>query len=106
MTTVVLYGGVGKFTGTREYQWVSPEVGDTHKFILFMAQESEMSLEAEAMKEMEKFGFAEIRLGAGKPIHVEVLNQPQMQAFQRHYEGALAEGSSIVWYPNAPDGAA
>ena len=51
------------------------------------------------MRELASFGFTELQVGQGKPIAVEVLKEPQMQAFQKHYEGALAEGSSIVWYP-------
>jgi hypothetical protein len=40
-----------------------------------------------------------LELMEGRPILAEVLNNPQMQAFQKHYEGAFAEGSSLVWYP-------
>ena len=99
MTTVYLYGGTGKYSGTGEYEWSSPEIGSTHKFILFVAHRSNEAQPGVAMLELEKFGFAELQVGQGKPIAVEALNEPKMQAFQKHYEGALAEGSSIVWYP-------
>lgn len=98
MTTVVLYGGTGKYSGAGAFYWHSPEVGSVHKFILFMAQEGEEAQQEAAISELEKFGFTDLELGQGKPIAIEVLNEPQMQAFQKHYEGALAEGSSIVWY--------
>lgn len=99
MTTVVLYGGTGKYSGTGAFEWHSPEVGSVHRFILFMAQSGEAAHQEAAVRELEKFGFTDLEVGQGKPIAVEVLNEPQMQVFQKHYESALAEGSSIVWYP-------
>jgi len=99
MTTVYLYGCVGNFAGTGEFQWESPSIGSTHKFILFLAQEADSSQEENAARESARFGFSEVQVGVGKPIHVESLNEPQMHAFQKHYEGALVEGCSIVWYP-------
>ena len=99
MTTVYLYGGSGKYSGTRAFEWESPKIGSTHKFILFVAHEGNEAQQIVAMLELEKFGFSEVQVALGKPIAVESLNEAQMQAFQKHYEGALAEGSSIVWYP-------
>lgn len=99
MTTVVVYGGTGKYSGVGNFQWNSPKVGGVHRFILFIAQEGKESQQEAAVQELNKFGFTELELGEGRPIAVEVLNEPQMQAFQKHYEGALSEGSSVVWYP-------
>jgi hypothetical protein len=99
MTTVYLYGGEGTFAGTGEFQWNSPAIGSTHKLILFLTQEVTEPQEQLAMDELAKYGFRNVQVGAGKPIAAEVLNEPQMKVFQKHYEGALAEGSSIVWYP-------
>lgn len=99
MTTVFLYGGTGKYSGVSEFEWHSPEVGSVHRFILFMAQEGEEQQQEAAMRELKKFGFTELEVGEGRPIALEVLNEPRMQVFQKHYEGALAEGSSVVWYP-------
>src|SRR5258706_12228716 len=99
MTTVYLYAGEGTFMGAGEFQWDSPKVGDTHKFILFVAQEVDEPQGHIAFREIERFGFAEAHIGVGKSISVEVLNESSMQGFRRHYEGALAEGCSIVWYP-------
>jgi len=99
MTTVYLYGGIGTFTGGEELQWESPSIGSRHKFILFMAQEFTESKEDDAHLRLKELGFTEMQLNPGKPIAVEALNEPAMQAFQKHYEGALAEGFSLVWYP-------
>lgn len=100
MTTIYLYGGEGKYTGAEEKLWHSPDLGSTHKFICFIAQNLDASQEDNAKREIAKLGFTE-RVGEGKPIHVEALNQPQMQDFQKHYEGALEEGFSLVWYPQS-----
>lgn len=99
MKWVYLYGGSGKFAGTHAFEWNGPTVGSTHKLILFLAQDANEPRQELAVGELADFGFCEIEIGVGKPIDVEVLNEPQMQAFQRHYEGAILEGSSIVWYP-------
>ena len=99
MTTVYLYGGSGKYSGSAAFEWHSPAIGSTHKFILFIAHEDNQAQQDVALRELQKFGFTQLQIGQGKPIAVEVLNEPQMQAFQKHYEGALADGSSIVWYP-------
>ncbi len=99
MTTIYLYGGTGKYSGAGAFEWNSPEVGGSHRFILFLAQNGTEAQQEAAVDELEKFGFIELQISRGKPIAVEVLNDPQMQAFQKHYEGALTNGSSIVWYP-------
>ena len=99
MTKVYLYGGKGKFVATQSFEWNSPEIGSTHQFILFFAQSKAEPNDKAAIQELARYGFAEVVISQGKPIAVEVLNEPQMQAFQKHYEGALSEGSSLVWYP-------
>ena len=99
MKTVYLYGGMAKFAGTGHFEWNCPVIGSTHKFILFISQNINELQESKALDELTKFGFSEVNLGIGKPISVDALNEPRMQAFQKHYDGALAEGCSIVWYP-------
>lgn len=99
MKRVYLYGGSGKFAGTGAFEWNSPNIGSTHKLILFLAQDADAPQQEIAARELSNFGFCEIQIGIGKPIDIEALNDPKMQAFQRHYEGAFSEGSSIVWYP-------
>lgn len=99
MTKVFLYGGTGKYSGAGGFELNCPEIGGTHRFILFLAHKSNEAQQEAAAHELEKLGFTELQVGQGKPIAVEALNELQMHAFQKHYEGALAEGSSIVWYP-------
>ena len=99
MKTVYLYGGQAKFAGAPGVDWNSPEAGSTHKFILFVAQEEDAPQPEAAKHELARLGFIECQIGAGKPISVESLNEPQMRVFQKHYEGAFSEGSSLVWYP-------
>jgi hypothetical protein len=99
MKTVILYLGSARFAGTASFDWASPSVGKTHRFILFLAQNNSVPDHDAAKREVELFGFSEIDLGEGRNIDVESLNDPNMAAFRRHYEGALTEGSSLVWYP-------
>lgn len=100
MKTVYIYGGTGTYHGVSDFEWASPEVGGRHNFMLFVAQEIGTPQEAAARLELGKFGFDELDLMEGRPILAEALNDPAMQAFQKHYEGAFAEGSSLVWYPS------
>ena len=99
MSIVYLYSGVGRFTGANGYDWACPGIGTVHKFILFLSQEMALSQQEQAELEMARYGFGELQIGEGKMIVVEALNSPGMQAFQKYYEGALSEGSSVVWYP-------
>ena len=99
MTIVYVYGGSGIFEGERQFKWKSPAIGSQHKFMLFLAQEVHENRCDLALAELEQFGFSEIELFEGRPVRVEALNQPEMRAFQKHYEGAFTEGSSLVWYP-------
>ncbi len=99
MKIVYLYGGMGAFTGNGEFEWSSPDMGSTHRFILFLAQDVDSPQQEAASAELARFGFSDIELVQGKPIAVEVLNAPALQAFRKHYEGAFSEGSSLVWYP-------
>jgi hypothetical protein len=99
MKFVYLYSGTARFTGSGSFEWSSPRVGDTHKFILFNAQDVDERLDSSAVGELKDYGFDEIIIGNGKPIAVDSLNDPQMQVFHAHYEGALSNGSSLAWYP-------
>lgn len=99
MTTIYLYGGEATYAGHCDFEWEAPTVGAKHKLILFLAQKEEISRDDIAKAEIARFGFVDIDIGAGRPIHVESLNDPRTQAFHRHYEGALDEGTSLVWYP-------
>ncbi len=96
---VYVYGGCGTFLAPAVYDWNHPVSGNAHRFILFLAQQLDASDEERALSELHKFGFASPEILEGRPIHVEALNLPTMQAFHKHYEGALQEGVSLVWYP-------
>ena len=99
MKTVMLYPGSARFTGARSFEWDSPALGSTHRFILFFAQDDDVPDHDVAKRELESFGFADIELGEGRQVDVESLNDPKMASFRKHYEGAFTEGSSLVWYP-------
>jgi hypothetical protein len=99
LKTVMLYPGSARFAGTTNFDWASPTVGSTHRFILFFAQDDSVPDHDVAERELQSLGFSEIDLGEGRRIDVESLNDPKMAAFRRHYEGAFTEGSSLVWYP-------
>lgn len=100
MPTVFVYLSEATFQGPSEFSWDSPEVGARHKVILFLTQDQPEANDLGAKHELTRFGFSEINLTPGKPISVEALNATKMQAFHKHYEEALAVGSSVVWYPD------
>jgi hypothetical protein len=99
LKTVILYPGSARFSGTANFDWASPTLGGTHRFMLFLAQSDSVPDHDLAKREVESFGFSEIDLREGRTLDVESLNDPKMAAFRRHYEGAFTEGSSLVWYP-------
>jgi len=98
MQHVFIYAGSGQFAGG-DFEWQSPALGATHRFMLFLAQDQEEPMQHAAWAEVARFGFREVDLREGRRIVVEALNDPSMHVFQKHYEGALAEGASLVWYP-------
>jgi hypothetical protein len=100
---VVLYLCEGVFDGPGELDLRAPEVGARHKFLLFLRQETNNASSAEAVREAQRFGFGSINVLNGKALEVESLNSAQ--GFAKHYEEALAEGSSLIWYPKLSDGA-
>lgn len=97
--TVFLYGGSAQFSGVVAFDWAHPAVGNSHKLILFLAQANDTADINLAKAELARYGFSGIALGDGRPIVAESLNAANMEVFRRHYEGAFAEGSSVVWYP-------
>lgn len=99
MITIYVYGVEATFGGSPEFEWSSPTTGARHKAILFLAQDADHSQTERAKLELARFGFVDIEVGSGRPIHVESLNDPEMSTFRKHYEGAIEEGCSLVWYP-------
>ena len=96
----MIYGFEGTFVGKDEYEYVYPEINNTHKCILFLSQESENSDIDLAIKECKKFGFNILTINNGNPLKVEVLNFDKFKKFVGYYEEALKDGSSLVYYPN------
>jgi hypothetical protein len=99
--TVLVYGFQGRFHGRSAYEFVYPAVGDTHKCLLFIAQENP-GLDFEgAIGEALKFGFVDLQDLRGNPLKVEVLNTSAFSGFAGFYEEALQIGSALVYYPNS-----
>jgi len=99
MTRIYLYGTEATYDGGCDFEWQAPPLGSRHKLILFLAQTDASAQEDRAASELARFGFIDLQVGAGRPMDVEALNDTRMNVFKKHYEGALAEGCSIVWYP-------
>ena len=100
MTTVVyIYPGAGRFRGG-EYTWASPMPGAKHDFMLFMRQDENAPKQKEALAEIGRFGFTDVRfIAQGREINVEMLNAAELANFRKNYEDALKDGSSLAWYP-------
>jgi len=98
MSVVYIYRGSGRFAGG-EFEWNNPPLGSKHEFMLFLLQEQDEPKQQAAHAEVDRFGFRQVRLFPGKKIAVEALNQPTTAMFQKNYQDALADGSSLVWYP-------
>jgi len=100
MTTVVyIYPARGTFRGG-EYTWKSPLPGAKHEFMLFMRQDEDEAKQKEALAEIGKYGFADVKfIAQGREINVEMLNAPELATFRKNYEEALRDGASVAWYP-------
>jgi hypothetical protein len=100
MTTVVyIYPARGIFRGG-EYTWKSPLPGARHEFMLFMRQDQDEPKQKEALTEIGRFGFVDVRfIAQGREINVEMLNAPELANFRQNYEDALRDGASLAWYP-------
>ena len=101
MSTIAVYGFEGRFDGPSEYEYRYPEVGATHRCMLFLAQKSAGEGWDLAQAECAKFGFMEtwsMTFGLLKP---EVLITDGYQRFAPYYEEALHDGSSLVIYPGS-----
>lgn len=99
MKTVIIYGFRGRFNGKSEYDYKCPEVGDTHKCMLFVAQDQEELSFESAICEGLKYGFTDMEDLRGNAIKVEVLNTDAFKGFSGFYEEALRTGSALVYYP-------
>jgi len=104
MTVVVIYGFTGKYSGNSEYTWNHPEVGATHKCMLFFRQASDSDQSQAAAAECRRYGFTDIANMRYGKLQVEVLNTDLYRGFAGFYEGALQEGSTLLFYPNKDAG--
>ncbi|WP_406665092.1 hypothetical protein [Gallaecimonas sp. GXIMD1310] len=100
MKTIILYGFEGEFVGGNEYDYNHPELNHIHKCILFLAQDDQEIDFDLAKAECLRYGFSNIKNITGKALVVDVLNTDNYRVFSGFYEEALAEGSSIVYYPS------
>jgi hypothetical protein len=100
MTTVVyIYPARGSFRGG-EYTWKSPLPGAKHDFLLFMRQDEDEAKQKEALAEISRYGFVDVRfIAQGRMINVEMLNRSELADFRQNYEAALKDGASLAWYP-------
>jgi hypothetical protein len=98
MSVVYIYRGSGRFGGGA-FEWNNPPLGSKHEFMLVFLQEKDEAMQQAAHAEIDRFGFKQVRLFQGKKIVVEALNEPANAQFQKNYQDALKDGSSLVWYP-------
>jgi hypothetical protein len=100
MKAVMIYGFKARFSGTSEIEWNHPDIGATHKCLLFLAQDAESDDFQAAVAECRRYGLEEFEnLRAGR-LRVEVLNTDLYRGFSGFYEEALRSGSAVVYYPN------
>jgi hypothetical protein len=97
---MMIYGFSGAYSGTAEFDWKAPEVGDRHNCMLFLSQPREEDAFDDALAECARFGMGDIQnLRCGR-LRVEVLNTDIYRGFACFYEEALNNGSSLLWYPH------
>ena len=100
MKAVMIYSFKARFAGNAEIEWRHPELGATHKCMLFLAQDAEADDFQAAIAECQRYGFDQIEnLRVGR-LRVEVLNTDLYRGFAGFYEEALRSGSVVVYYPN------
>jgi hypothetical protein len=101
MSQVMLYLCEGEFVGKPVYDYHHPVPGAVHSFLLFLRQTTAESSMEKAEQESVKYGFSRVTVKKSNLLSVEAMNTDAYKGFSGHYEEALSEGSSIVWYPNA-----
>ncbi|ACA87852.1 hypothetical protein [Shewanella woodyi] len=98
MSKVFVYGFQGKYIGSSEYDYRTPEIGKEVKCILLIRQESNELDFAIAQSECKKYGFEDVVNLSGNELKVESLNTENGKKFQGHYHEALEQGSSLAIY--------
>lgn len=100
MTVVVIYAFTGRYSGEAEYVWNHPQVGATHKCMLFLRQSSDSNEHEAASAECRRYGFTDIEDMRYGKLQVEVLNTDLYRGFAGLYEEALQVGSTLLFYPD------
>lgn len=100
MSVIVIYGFSGMYSGNSEYDYNHPELGATHKCMLFFRQQADTDDYAAAQSECQRFGFTDIAFSGCGALQVDVLNTDAYRGFAGLYEEALSTGSALVYYPN------
>jgi len=100
MSIVVIYGFSGRYSGNPEHEYRHPELGATHKCMLFFRQPSDSDDYDGAEAECKRYGFTDIAFSRRGVLQVEVLNTDTYRGFAGLYEEALSDGSALVYYPN------
>lgn len=100
MGIVAIYSFSGRYSGNPEYEYHHPELGATHRCMLFLRQQADSDEYEGALAECEKYGFSEIVFSRRGVLQVEVLNTDTYRGFAGLYEEALSDGSALVYYPN------
>ena len=91
---VLMFMCDAKFTGEAQVRYAAPpEVESVHRCIL-LVRESEAGRVSEILKGL---GWEPIST-ASRPLAPEDLDAPEMAAFRQHYDAALKDGHSLVWY--------
>lgn len=99
MSNVYVYAASGRFTGG-EFQWNSPMPGGKHEFMLFLKQDKDEPMQREALAEIRRFGFADVKFVAqGRELVLDNLDSPTLGNFRKNHADAMRDGSSIAWYP-------
>mgnify|MGYP000648255501 CR=1 FL=1 len=100
MKAVFVYGFEATYLGNEVYEYNPPVLGDRHKCMLFLSQDSTELEFKNASSEIEKFGFRNVENLRGNRLKVEVLNTDNYKGFTCFYDEALETGQSLVFYPN------
>jgi hypothetical protein len=100
MVRIAIYGFSGRYSGPSEYEWEHPQLGASHKCMLFLRQHSEANEHESALAECRKYGFSDVENMRFGMLQIDALNTDLYRGFSGFYEEALHSGSALVYYPN------
>jgi hypothetical protein len=94
---VLMYLCDVKFSGATAVRYEkAPKAGAAYRCVL-LVRESEAGRINEILKEL---GWEPVGV-ASRPFDSDSLKEPSMQPFRQHYDAALKDGHSLVWYSDA-----